>query len=85
MGRKREAREEDEPRPLWGDHWKFGSFWDALFAIRARIETAGLALLDTEAADTVGVTLQDTAEDLKRLAETARRELEDGRRRGDGF
>ena len=55
MGRKRKAREEgaeDEPRPLWGDHWKFGSFWDALFAIRARIRTAGLALADTEAADT---------------------------------
>ena len=83
MSRKRNS--DDKPRLLWGDHWKFGSFWDALFAVRARIETAGLALLDTEAADTVGVTLQDTAEDLKRLAEAARRELEDGGRRSDGL
>jgi hypothetical protein len=59
---------------LWGDHWKFGSFWDALFAIRARIETAGLALADTEAADTVGVALQEAAVDMKALAERAKEE-----------
>jgi hypothetical protein len=72
----RKSISDDEPRPLWGDQWTLGSFWDALFAIRARIETAGLALLDTEAAETVGVTLQDTAEDLKRLTAEAKRELE---------
>ena len=75
----RKINPDDDPRPLWGDHWKLGSFWDALFAIRARIRTAGLALADTEAADTVGILLEETAEDLKRLADRARGELEAGR------
>jgi len=81
MSRKRTAKDQEAERPLWGDRWTMGSFWDALFAIRARIRTAGLALADTEAADTVGIMLEETAEDLRRLADRARGELDAGRGR----
>jgi hypothetical protein len=68
---------QEDSRPLWGDHWPLGSFWDALLLVRAKIKTAVLALETPEVAGTVGVVLEDTAAGLKRLIEQARKELND--------
>jgi hypothetical protein len=74
--RRDRPRNEDEPRPLWGDHWNLGSFWDALLVVRSRIETAARALADSDA-DVVGIMLDDTAEELRRLAARAHEELDE--------
>ena len=67
----------DRPRPLWGDHWPLGSFWDALFVVRSKIKTASAALVGLEAGDFVALTLDATADELERLAVEAKREMGD--------
>lgn len=79
MGRKRKSREEDESRPLWGDHWTLGSFWDALMVVRAKIKTASAALVGLETGDSVVFALDDVADELARLSERAKEELESWR------
>jgi hypothetical protein len=63
-------------RPLWGDQWRHGSYWDDLARLRVRIKTASAALMDPGEQTTVAVTLDDIATDMDELSHKARRELE---------
>jgi len=65
-----------QDRPLWGDHWRHGSFWDDLARLRARIKTASSALLESDEADSVGITLDDIASEMEELSRKAQEELE---------
>jgi hypothetical protein len=85
--RRDRPQEDDEDRPLWGDHWNFGSFWDALMVVRSRIETAARALHFADGEGPVAVLLEDAAEELRRLAKQAHGELDGApgfRRKGGG-
>jgi hypothetical protein len=67
---------ETQDQPLWGDHWRHGSFWDDLARLRARIKTASAALMDPGEQTAVSVTLGDIATNLEELSQKAQKELE---------
>jgi len=63
-------------RPLWGRHWNYGSFWDDLSRVHAKIKTVAAALINTEGKDFIGVTLDDAIYEMTDLCQKAKDELE---------
>jgi hypothetical protein len=70
-------KEDAGDRPLWGNHWRYGSFWDDLSRLRARIKTVSVALADSEGEmDFLKITLDDILTEMEELSQKARQELE---------